>query len=95
MLHRGQVMIDNGLDHLRESFSLALVPHGPGRSEDVLLRLPGCVGARRRLDALHAVFRLEPGSAEALMARELGIADARCRTVALEDMFIEVMGGQG
>jgi len=94
MLHDGKVLIDNQLDELRESFSLALVPHDQAVSRDSLLGLSGCLGVRRRSDALHVVFRHEPALARELLARKLGIVQAPCRTVALEEMFIELVGGQ-
>jgi ABC-2 type transport system ATP-binding protein len=94
MLHDGQVLIDNQLDDLRESFSLALVPHDSTATRERLLGLSGCLGVRERSDALHVVFRHEPDAAQQLLARELSLPSVRCRTVALEEMFIELAGGQ-
>jgi ABC-2 type transport system ATP-binding protein len=94
MLHDGRILVDDGLDELRESFSVALVPHGPKATRENLVKLDGCLGARKRTDAMHAVFRLDPEKACELVKRELGIEGARCRTVNLEDMFIELVGGQ-
>jgi len=95
MLHDGQVLIDNELDELREGFSIALVPDGSGVGKADILALSGCLGVRERSDAIHAVFRMDPEESCALLKRELGVQDARCRTVALEEMFIELAGGQG
>jgi ABC-2 type transport system ATP-binding protein len=94
MLHDGRVLLDHELDELREEFSLALVPldAGPGRAE--LLALEGCLGVRERGDALHAVFRLKPEAASAMLHDRLGVSGARCAAVALEEMFIELAGGQ-
>jgi len=94
MLHGGRVLIDNHLDDLRESFSLALVPHDAAATREWLLSLNGCLGVRERADGLHVVFRHEPDQAQQLLARELGLPGLRCRTVALEEMFIELAGGQ-
>jgi ABC-2 type transport system ATP-binding protein len=94
MLHDGGILIDDGLDELRESFSVALVPHGPEATRENLLNLEGCLGVRKRSDAMHAVFRLEPEKACETVRRELGVDGARCRTVNLEEMFIELVGGQ-
>jgi ABC-2 type transport system ATP-binding protein len=94
MLHDGRVLIDNDLDHLRESFSLALIaPHPNGRS-DRIRALEGCLCVRQRPDALHAIFQLEPDRAKAMLERELGLTDTRCTTIPLEEMFIELVGGQ-
>lgn len=94
MIHGGRVLIDNGLDDLREGFSIALVPHDHGATRSDLIGLEGCLGVRHRSEALHAVFRKSPGESKALLESALGIADAHCRSVALEEMFIELAGGQ-
>ena len=93
MLHDASVLIDNSIDELHESFSIALVPHRPQGTSDALLALPECLGVRVRTDAVHAVFRLEPTEAQALIAHRLGVVDALCRTAGLEEMFIEIAGG--
>ena len=79
----------------RDRFSVALVPHDSGAGREDLLSLQDCLGVRKRSDALHAVFHRDPDGSAALLRNELGIADARCRKVNLEEMFIELMGGQG
>ncbi len=60
MLHDGGVLLDNGLDQLREEFSLVLVPRSPGLTRDKILGLDGCLGVREGSVAMHAVFRLGP-----------------------------------
>jgi ABC-2 type transport system ATP-binding protein len=94
MLHDGTVLLDNGLDQLQEEFSIVLVPRSPRVSRDALLRMNGCLGVRERSDALHAVFRLDAESSSAELKRRLGVDGARSRAVALEEMFVELMGGQ-
>jgi ABC-2 type transport system ATP-binding protein len=94
MIHGGRVLIDNGLDDLREGFSIALVPHEHKIARSDLAGLEGCLGVRERSDALHAVFRKGPEESKALLESALGIGDAHCRSVALEEMFIELVGGQ-
>lgn len=94
MLHEGRVLIDSELDELREHYSLALVPHNGETSRANLVSLNGCLGVRERSDALHAVFNLEPESTARLLESELGIADSLCSRIALEDMFVELAGGQ-
>jgi len=95
MIHDGRVLIDNELDELRESYSLALLPQNGQVSRNRLLDLEGCLGVRDRPDALHAVFEMEPERVEALLHREIGLGDVRCTRIALEEMFIELAGGQG
>jgi len=43
---------------------------------------------------VHAVFRLDPDDACALISEKLGVTDSRCRTAGLEEMFIEIAGGE-
>jgi ABC-2 type transport system ATP-binding protein len=97
MLHDGRVLLDNEVDALREAFSIVLIPFDAVASGNGgrmrIQSSPDCVAVRERADAWHAVFRLEPERAnEALVG--LGIGGARCRTVGLEEMFIELAEGQ-
>jgi len=94
MLHEGRVLIDSELDEIQEHYSLALVPHNGDTSRAELVSLDGCLGVRERSDALHAVFNLEPESTARLLEAELGITDSLCNRIALEDMFVELAGGQ-
>jgi ABC-2 type transport system ATP-binding protein len=94
MLHDTKVLIDNSIDELHESFSIALVPHRPQGTSDALLALPECLGVRVRSDAVHAVFRLDPDDACALISSKLGVSNSVCRTAGLEEMFIEIAGGE-
>jgi len=88
------VLIDTGLDELRENYCLAMVPHNGQITRQRLLEIEGCLGVRPRGDALHAVFAVEPERSRALLGRELGIEDGRCTRIALEEMFVELAGGQ-
>jgi ABC-type uncharacterized transport system ATPase subunit len=94
MLHDTKVLIDNSIDELHESFSIALVPHRPQGTSDALLALPECLGVRVRSDAVHAVFRLDPDDACAMIKQKLSVSDSVCRTAGLEEMFIEIAGGE-
>lgn len=94
MIHKGKILIDNELDSLRERYSIALVPVDTGIGRDQLLTLDECMTARERAEATHAVFRLEPGESRGLLERKLGLTNTNCRSVDLEEMFIELVGGQ-
>jgi ABC-2 type transport system ATP-binding protein len=94
LIHDGKVLIDSSLDDLRERHSVVLVPYDTGVGRQDLIGLEGCLGARERHDAIHSVFQLEPGRCKDLLASNLGVTGAPCRSVALEDMFIELVGGQ-
>jgi ABC-2 type transport system ATP-binding protein len=94
MIHDGRILVDSELDQLREEFSIVLVPYGEANgSKEGLRALPDCLAVRERSDAMHAVFNLDPDATQASLAR-LGIKGASCRTVALEEMFIELAEGQ-
>jgi hypothetical protein len=49
---------------------------------------------RERSDGLHAIFAEGAKETCEHLRRELGVAGASCRGIALEDMFIELVGGQ-
>ena len=92
--HGGKVLVDSGLDDLRERFSLAVVPGASGVAAGRVLSLAACVSVRERAGSLHAILRLEPAEARATLAREIGVADVPCRAIALEDLFVELAGGR-
>jgi len=94
MIHDGRVLIDNELDELREGFSLAVVPRTNGIDRDRLLALAHCIGVRERPQAYHAIFRLPPADANAEVAKGLDLPAPACRAIVLEEMFIELAGGQ-
>jgi ABC-2 type transport system ATP-binding protein len=94
MIHRGRILIDSELDGLREEYSIALVPLTSGVGADRLVALDSCLASRERTDVIHAVFHREPEETCGIIARELGITTANCRSVDLEEMFIELVGGQ-
>ena len=94
MIHEGRVLVDADMDELRESHALVLVPHGPRVTRNALLALDECLGVRERSDAMHAVFRCSPEQTEEILVRKLDVKGIRCRDVALEEMFIELVGGQ-
>jgi ABC-type uncharacterized transport system ATPase subunit len=94
MIQDGGVLIDSPLDDLREQYALVLIPHDAGVNRERLLELNECLGVRRRHDALHAVFQLDPDESRELLRRHLGINHLRATNVPLEEMFIELMGGE-
>jgi ABC-2 type transport system ATP-binding protein len=94
MLHEGGVLIDDELDALREAHTLAVVQDGSCATPEQVRAIDGCLGVRERSDGLHAVFALPPSEACGRIERELS-AVANCRSIGLEDMFIELAGGQG
>lgn len=93
MLHEGRVLLDHELDELREAFCLALVPRGDRVDGARVRGLSGCLNVRERADGLHAVFRLHPEQCRSVLAQQLGLDNVRCTPVALEEMFVELVGG--
>jgi ABC-2 type transport system ATP-binding protein len=93
MLHNAGVLLDHPLDELKEAFCLALIPKDNGTRGEKVRRLAGCLNVRDREDGLHAIFRLDPGRCRSALDGELGITDVRCTPVALEEMFVELAGG--
>jgi ABC-2 type transport system ATP-binding protein len=94
MIHDGSELIDTGLDELRENYCLAMVPHNGEITRDRLLGIDGCLGVRPRGETLNAVFAIERDKTATVLSRELGIEDCRCTRIALEEMFVELAGGQ-
>lgn len=93
MLHEAGVLLDHDLDELREAFCLALIPPHNGTRAQNVRNLAGCVNVRERDDGIHAIFRLDPDRCRSALDSELGIDNVRCTSVALEEMFIELAGG--
>lgn len=94
MIHEGEVLIDTDMDALREGHSLVLVPHGPSVTLEALAAVDGCIGVRERADSLHGVFRFDPAMSRRLIEDGLKVSGVVCRDVSLEEMFIELAGGQ-
>lgn len=94
MIHGGKVLIDNGVDELREGFALAMVPRDAVPERERLLALDGCLAVRERSGAWHAILRLSAREAEAALREKLGLANVPCRAIPLEDMFVELAGGR-
>ena len=94
MLHSGKVLVDDALDNLQERFSMVLLPLENGMTDERARSLPGCVAVRRRNGSIHAILRM--GREEGLQAarQATGMENIRCETIPLEEMFIELLGGQ-
>ncbi|MBD3869571.1 MAG: ABC transporter ATP-binding protein [Acidobacteria bacterium] len=94
MLHSGKILVDDALDNLQERFSMVLLPLEDGMTEERARALPGCIAVRRRNGSIHAILRM--GREEGLQAvrQAVGAEGIRCETIPLEEMFIELLGGQ-
>lgn len=94
LIHEGGVLVDSSLDDLREQHSLVLVPLDANVPIDEIRGLDGCLAARERSDAVHAVFHRASDEARSIIEGRLGVTDARYDSVPLEEMFIELVGGR-
>lgn len=94
MLHKGQVLIDQPLHELRESFSLALIEPGAETTREQLLAFKECLAARDHGGGLRAIFRLDAREATRILKKRAGVAECHCTPIDLEEMFIELTGGQ-
>lgn len=94
LIHKGKILVDSELDTLREDYTLAILPLDTGIGGDRLLSLESCMAARERAEVIHAIFKMKPEAAGTFLERELGFARTNCRSVDLEEMFIELVGGQ-
>lgn len=91
LIHQGRKWIDTDLDTLREGYSVAALP--PDVDEARIQRLPACVSLRRRPGGLYATLALPPEEAAALIREALSGPSPQCRTLPLEDLFIEMVEG--
>jgi ABC-2 type transport system ATP-binding protein len=91
LLDAGEVLLDSGLDELREAYSVTVLPAGTPAAR--VRALDGCVRVRERAGGPHAVFRCEPERLQALLEREAGVREAVCTRAPLEELFVELVGG--
>jgi ABC-2 type transport system ATP-binding protein len=94
LIHEGRIMIDSDLDSMRENYSICLLPLAEGIDAERVRQLAGCMAARERAEVMHAVFSSRPEESSTIIERELGISKTNCRRADLEEMFIELVGGQ-
>jgi ABC-2 type transport system ATP-binding protein len=93
LLDEGKVRLDEDLDRLREGVCVAMVPRASASDAAALERVPGCLRVRPVFDDWHAVFRGEPDAVQASLVAALGVNGIRCARVPLEELFIEMVGG--
>ncbi len=94
LLHRGGLLLDDGLDEIRAGHCLALLPADDEPARQRLADWSRCLRVRRRDDGLHAVLALPPAEASRALAAELDLGTVQCRPLGLEDLFVELAGGE-
>jgi ABC-2 type transport system ATP-binding protein len=94
LIDRGIKLLDQELDVLKQEHCLALLPALSDGQLAALEQVPGFVRRRARGSGWHAVCAREPAGAEAELRQRLGVADVRCVHVNLEDLFVNLVGGE-
>ncbi len=89
LLDKGKVRIDRDLDRLREEVCVAMIPRASAPDAGALERLPGCLRVRPVFDDWHVVLEGDPQAVRARFGN-----DARCLRAPLEELFIELVGGE-
>ena len=94
LIERGKVCLNRDLARIREDFCVAMVPRSALRDGAVLERAPGCLRVRSSFDSWHAVFEKPPEEVSAELSALLGVDGVHCVRMPLEDLFVEMVGGQ-
>ena len=94
LLDQGKVRLDRDLDRIREDICIAVVPRSSAPDAAAVERTPGCLRVRQVFDDWHAVMEGTPETARGQLAESLGIDGIRCVRVPLEELFIELVGGE-
>lgn len=92
LLDGGRVRIDADLDALREAHCVVTVPRAAFADSTLLERVNGCLRVRTDRGDWRAVFRGAPHVVGALL-QQGGVSGARCVSVPLEELFVELVGG--
>jgi ABC-2 type transport system ATP-binding protein len=94
LLDEGKVLIDDQLDALREEYCVAAIPRYAAKDARIIEGLSGCLKVRQRYSDWHAVFRGAPENVRLLLHEALGLSDAQCTSLPLEELFIELVGDE-
>jgi ABC-2 type transport system ATP-binding protein len=93
LLDEGKVRLDRDLDRLCEESCVALIPLASAADAGIIERTQGCLGVRLVRDEWHAVFDGEPEAVHRRLLESLGTNGIRCVSMPLEELFIEMVGG--
>ena len=94
LIERGKVCLNRDLARIREDFCVAMVPRSALRDAAALEHAPGCLRVRSSFDSWHAVFEKPPEEVSAELPALLGVDSVHCVRMPLEDLFVEMVGGQ-
>lgn len=93
LLDDGKVRLDCQLDQVHEDYCVAMIPRVAAVESTLIEGLRGCVRLRPVYDDWHAVFEGTPAEVRGLLA-SVGVNGVRCVSVPLEELFIELVGGE-
>jgi ABC-2 type transport system ATP-binding protein len=94
LLDKGKARIDRDLDRIREDICVAMVPRAFVPDAAALERAPGCLGVRQVYDDWHVVMEGDPATVGPQLQALAGADGIRCVRVPLEELFIELVGGE-
>lgn len=94
LLDAGKVRVDDDLDALRESYCVAVIPRYAAHGIRDIERMPECLKVHQQFAEWHGVFRGTPDAVRALLHDRLGLANILCTTAPLEELFVELVGGE-
>ena len=93
LLDDGKVRLNRQLDQIHEDHCVAMIPRSAVPDGGALERLPGCLRARPVFDDWHVVFQGTPDAVRRELHETLGLDAIRCVSVPLEELFVELVGG--
>ena len=85
--------LDRNLDTLREELCVAVIPGTAAPDAAMLEQLPGCLRVRPVFGDWHAVFQGTPELVRMKLRESLGLDGIHCISVPLEELFVELVGG--
>jgi ABC-2 type transport system ATP-binding protein len=94
LLDEGKVRLDRTVDQLREDHCVAMIPRTLVTDHTALERMAGCIRVRPVFDEWHAIFQDTPERVQWQFRESLGIDGVRCVSVPLEELFVEMVGGE-
>ncbi len=92
LLDDGAVRLDRDLDVLREAHCVAVLAKSAVPDASAIRAVSGCLHVRPVRDAWHAVFEGAPLEVSARLAEHLTVTEPPCARVALEELFVEMVG---
>jgi len=93
VLNGARLQLDRPLDHIRDNICVAIIPRESAPDPGVIERTSGCLHVREVFNDWHAVVEGAPEAVSERLTFALGRNGIRCMSVPLEELFIELLGG--